>query len=119
MFAEPVSLSVGTETESLARVGFNPGKFQTVSGDLVLTVSHATTKNNRTRSIMRVDRMINVADPLTATLVRRIKDTVYIVLDSASSATGITAVEREKTVGALLGFINDATGRNKFVGGES
>lgn len=79
--ADPQSVTIDSTPYSLARVetGTNRSLYAYADESLKLTVSHQTSKN-RTRRMMRLDKRVVAADPLTS--VNEYKSLgVYLVID--------------------------------------
>jgi hypothetical protein len=118
-FSDPQSITFGTNTLSLPRVGSGPnsGVFQLSTGEAKLTISHSIGK--RARRTVRVDSQKVAPDPLfPATNVPR-SASVYIVVDAP--LVGFTNEELVDCIVGLADYLSASSAANAFhlVGGEN
>lgn len=80
-FADPQSVTIDAVPYSMPRVSSEPTKslYSTADENLKMTVSHQENKG-RTRRMVRLDKRVVAADPLTAVNVYQTV-AVYIVID--------------------------------------
>jgi len=119
-FADPQSLTVGSDTFSLPRTGFGDGsgRFSLESGDVELRISHQ--KGKRARSVVRVDMASTYHDPLLdAGVLVPVSMSVQLVVDRPLA--GFDSATRKAVVTALASWLTASSGANtaKFLGGES
>lgn len=117
MFSEPQSLTVGTATTTLPRVGMGDrnGLFEATAAGLRLRVSHILGK--RTRRTVRIDFTKTAADPLLDGVSRQYGSSVYLVIDHPQ--VGFTPVELEANAKALVTWLGTTGNLTKVVNGES
>jgi hypothetical protein len=97
MFADPIVVTLGTESESLPRISSKDmaSVYKSADGLNTISISHQLGKQ-RTRSLIRVDRSLLVANNATG-LESYQKHSAYLVLDYPSQnvhATSMTSVRQ-------------------------
>lgn len=115
MLTDPQSVTIDGVANSMPRVETAATKsiYKTADGTLKMTVSHQEAKG-RTRSMMRLDKTIVAADPLTA--VNQYKTAaVYLVTDVPLSGFSIDVID--DIVQGFKAWLITAT-VSKVLGGE-
>jgi hypothetical protein len=119
LFAEPLSITVGSSTVSLPRTGMGPdsGTFRTSDGAYTVTVSHAS--GRRHRRVFRLTSNKISADPLVPNQNIRAHAQAYLVVDHP--VNGFSAAEVQDLVKGLLSRLSAGTYADvtKLVGGEA
>lgn len=120
MFADPQSITVNAVAQSMPRVTTDGQKsiYRKADGTFTLTISHIPAgkgSDQRVRSMVRVDQIAVVPDPLTA-----VNDyetlSIYFVIDRP--LVGFTSTQVDQLMAALEGWI-DTTSVGKIYGQES
>lgn len=119
MFADPVSLTVGTDPQSLPRisVGDMTAKYRSGDGSLELTIAHSA--NKRERSVVRVTSNKVGEDPFDASKSRGYMAQAYLVIDAPLNGVGFTDADQESLVQGLLNFLSEGDALAKILGKES
>lgn len=106
MFADPQSLTYNTVAKSLVRVstGETSSVYRTADGEFQLRISHQESKG-RIRHLIRIDRTIVAADPLTAVNAYAFTG-MYFVVDEPKY--GFTDADHELLRAAFIAVINTA-----------
>ena len=115
MFADPQSLTYNTVAKSLVRVstGENASVYRTADGEFQLRISHQENKG-RVRHLIRVDRTVIAADPLTA-VNAYVFTGMYFVVDEPKY--GFTDADHELLRAAFVAICS-AANVAKLVAGE-
>lgn len=120
MFADPQSITVNAVAQSMPRVTTDGQKsiYRKSDGTFTLTISHIPSgkgSDQRVRSMVRVDQIAVVPDPLTA-----VNDyetlSIYFVIDRP--LVGFTSTQVDQLMAGLEGWI-DTTSIGKVFGQES
>lgn len=115
--SDPQTVTIDGTPVSLPNVA-RPGRsgiYESADGNLTLTISHVNGK--RARSVVRLDRKKIVADPLIATTNRQVSWSVQFVIDQP--LYGPTDAELTSDMDGLIGLVDNASFKARFVGGES
>ena len=116
--ADPQSVTVGSNTISLARTGsgLDQGTFSSNDGTVKMTVSHQYGKRNR--RLVRFDHSKIAADPLTSANTRY-SMSVQVVVDVP--VTGYSVAEAKQVWDGFAAALSASTGalETKILGGES
>jgi hypothetical protein len=117
MFTDPQTVTVSTIAKSLARTesGDHTGAFESTVDGLVLSVSHALARRNR--STVRLDCNKTSADPLVPSTNRPYSMSVYLVLDCPPQ--GFSTAEVTANAKALVDWLAIAGNQTKLVNHES
>lgn len=93
MFTDPQSVTIDGVANSLPRVNTQATKsiYKTADGSLQLTLSHQASKG-RTRRMMRLDKVVVAADPLSAVNSYQTA-AVYLVSDSPDVGFSIDNID--------------------------
>lgn len=117
MFTDPQSITVNSVAQSMPRVevGNRRAVYRKADGSYTMTVSHQNASNNRVRSMVRVDRVAVVPDPITA-----VNDeetlSAYFVIDRPIQ--GFTSTEVDQLIQGLKAWLT-TTAANQLYGQES
>lgn len=119
MFADPQSITVNAIAQSLARtsMGTNAGAFSKDDGTHRLTLSHNLGKFNQ--RLIRLDRRLTVADPLTTGNFYETSDSVWLV--SRTPQSGVSLASQKQLVDGFLAFLTASSGAKvtQLLAGES
>lgn len=117
MFADPQSVTINAVAKSCPRVGSETysGTFEDVADGLVLRVSHAL--NRRNRSTVRLDVSKTSADPLVPSTNRPYSMSCYLVLDAPPQ--GFSSTEIGYNLKGLIDWLADSGNQTKLVNRES
>jgi hypothetical protein len=117
MFADPTSVTINAVAKSLSRTTLDgrTGTFELASDGLILKVSHVIKK--RASRMVRLDRTVLRADPLTGLNVP-VTDNIWIVYN-APVGTTVPLAEQKYMLNALADFIKVAGNQDKFLNGEA
>jgi hypothetical protein len=117
MFSDPISVTINSVAKSLPRQSTSgtSSTYGSADGVWKLLISHATQKNGRIRSMIRLDQLAVVSNPLDST---NDYDTlsVYTVIDRP--AFGFTTAQVEQIAAGLFALLS-AGNIDKIVGMES
>lgn len=116
MFADPQSVTINAVPVSLPRVSVGDAEATYRSADEVvqMRISHQNTKG-RKRRMVRLDKTVIAADPLTAENASQ-KAGIYLVVDEPSF--GFEDADLDYLVDALIAWLSSAN-IAKLLGGES
>lgn len=116
MFSDPQTITVNAVAKPMPRVSSVDRKstYQMNDQTFTMVISHTTTKD-RLRSMVRIDQIAVVADPLT-----EVNDwetlTVYLVIDRPLQ--GFTAVQVDQLIAGFKTWL-DTTATGRLYGQES
>lgn len=115
MFADPQSLTYNSVAKSLVRVstGENSSVYRTADDEFQLRISHQESKG-RIRHLIRIDRKVIAADPLTA-VNAYVFTGMYFVVDEPKY--GFTDAEHELLRASFVTLIS-AANVAKLMAGE-
>lgn len=105
-FADPQSVTINSEAQSLPRVaiGSSDATYRKADGTVQLRISHQSNKG-RVRRMVRLDQTIIAADPLTAENDYQ-KAGVYLVIDEPE--VGFTDTQLDYLVDSLIAWLSSA-----------
>ncbi len=108
-FADPQSVTINAIATSLPRTGStsNSGTFQSADGLVKESISH-TNNGKRTRSMVRLDQSLAVADPVVPSNYLQTKLAVYLVVDRPN--VGLTPAQQKYLVDALVAYLAASSG---------
>jgi hypothetical protein len=117
MYTDPQTVTVNTVAKSLARTesGDHHGAFESTADGLVLSVSHALARRNR--STVRLDVSKTSADPLVPSTNRPYSMSCYLVVDVPPQ--GFSTAEITNNAKALIDWLAIAGNQTKLVNHES
>lgn len=117
MFADPQSVTINSVATSLPRVSVGSGTatYRAADGTVEMRISHQTTGKSRSRRMVRLDKTVIAADPLTSENASQ-KAGIYLVVDEP--LFGFTDAELDYLVDALILWLSSAN-IAKLLGGES
>lgn len=116
MFADPQSVTINSVAQSMPRVsvGVNEATYRTADETHQMRISHQATKG-RKRRMVRLDKTVIAADPLTAENSSQ-KLGVYLVVDEPTF--GFTDADIDYVIDGFIAWFT--TGNiAKVLGGES
>jgi len=115
LFADPQTITIAGSAKSLVRISDDGLKsiYQTADEEYRFTISHRKS-GNRTQRMIRLDRRIVAADPLTAAN-QYASAGVYIVIDQP--AFGFTSTQLKDACAGLMAWF-DATAQGKLLASE-
>lgn len=116
MYADPQSVTINTVPVSLPRVniGNNEATYKSADEQVQMRIAHQESKG-RKRHMVRLDKTVIAADPLTAENAAQ-RAGVYLVVDEPSFGFDDTALDFQ--VDALIDWLTSAN-IAKLLGGES
>jgi len=118
-FADPLSITVDSVAQSMARTGsgINTGQYTQDDGTNGLVISHQYGK--RTRRAMKFTDNKIAANPFDTTRNEKVSMSVTLVVDVPPQ--GYTIAEQQDIVDGLLAFLSASSGAmvTKLLGGES
>lgn len=116
MFADPQSVTINAVPVSLPRVsiGTNESTYRSADETVQMRISHQASKG-RKRRMVRVDKTVIAADPLTAENASQ-RAGVYLVVDEP--AFGFEDADLDYIVDALVAWLTSGN-IAKLLGGES
>lgn len=117
MFSDPLVVTYNTVAQNLAlveRLG-KRGVYQTADELFIATIQHQVQRNQRIRSVFRLDMNAVVSDPLDTD---HDQDTISIQSVLERPLRGFTVTDATRLKNAHLGFLTDANFA-KFFGQES
>nr|UJQ85831.1 MAG: hypothetical protein 2 [Leviviridae sp.] len=119
MFADPQSVTINTVANSLPRVsvGDHSASYTKDDETLEMTISHLSSRNGRTRRMVRLDTTKVASDPFIAGNNREVSASTYLVVDEPSDSS-FTNTELLNHVKGLVGWLTDAN-VSKVLAGES
>jgi len=117
MYTDPQTVTVNAVAKSLARTesGDHNGAFESTVDGLVLSISHALARRNR--STVRLDVNKTSADPLVPSTNRPYSMSCYLVVDVPPQ--GFSTVEITNNAKALIDWLAIAGNQSKLVNHES
>nr|UJQ84906.1 MAG: hypothetical protein 2 [Leviviridae sp.] len=121
MFADP-TITINAIAQALKRTGFgtNSGSFVTNDGTHRLTISHSASQGGGFQRMIRLDRIQNVANPLSTGESLEVLDSVWFV--SKTPKIGLLTVTQQKQlVDGFIAFLTASSGAaiTSLLGGES
>lgn len=116
MYADPQSITINAVPISLPRVsvGTNEATYRSADEVVQMRISHQSSKG-RKRRMVRVDKTVIAADPLTAENASQ-KAGIYLVIDEPSF--GFSDADLDYVVDGLIAWLSSAN-IAKLLGGES
>jgi hypothetical protein len=117
MYADPQTVTVNSVAKSLARTesGDHNGGFESSADGLVLSISHALARRNR--STVRLDVSKTSADPLVPSTNRPYSMSCYLVIDVPPQ--GFSTSEIQINAKALIDWLAIAGNQTKLVNHEA
>lgn len=117
MFADPQTVTINAVGKSLPRVGSGDyeGIFEDAADGLVLRISHALARRNR--STVRLDVTKTSADPLVPSTNKVMSMSAYLVLDVPPQ--GFSTTEITNNLKGLIDWLAIAGNQTKVVAHES
>lgn len=117
MFSDPQSVTINAVAKSLPRVESNGKKaiYRMADGAFTLTLSHQQTANKRIRSMVRLDQIAVVSDPLTTENDYETLST-YTVIDRPE--VGFSSTQVAQQIAGQASWL-DSTAVGKLFGLES
>jgi hypothetical protein len=109
MFADPQTVTLDSNPNTLPRVKVGDRTASYTNGDetLSLTISHSTTQRGRVRRVVRLDTSKVAADVFDANRSREVDAAAYLVVDELADSSYSNA-ELLTHVKGLLGWCTDA-----------
>lgn len=116
MFADPQSVTINSVPVSLPRiaVGSSEATYRSADETVQMRISHQSSKG-RKRRMVRVDKTVIAADPLSAENSSQ-KAGIYLVIDEPTF--GFADADLDYIVDALIAWLSSAN-IAKLLGGES
>jgi hypothetical protein len=117
MFSEPLNVTINAVAKGLSRVTLDgrTGSFERAADGLSLKISHTIKK--RASRMVRLDRTVLRADPLTGLQVA-VTDNVWLVYN-APIGTTVPLAEQKHMMTALGDLVKDTAFQDKFLNGEA
>lgn len=117
MFSDPQSVTINAVPVSLPRISVGDGKatYKSADGTVEMRISHVLTNKNRNRHMVRLNKTVIAADPLTAEN-SSCEAGVYIVIDEPQFGFDDTNLDYQ--VDALIAWLTSGN-IAKVLGGES
>lgn len=119
MFAEPLSVTIGTDTHALPRVTME--KFRSgwgdPSGTVSATIAHSLTTNEQSQ--VRIDLKKVIEDPLSSGNNIPVQASAWLVVRAPKNQIGFTDEELGKLAKALTGLVNSTGFLTHFLQKES
>jgi len=105
MFADPIAnVTYNAVAQTVPRISTSGGKsiYRVADGSLVVTISHQVINNGKVRSLLRIDRNVDVNSDLTLE-----NEAAYLVLERP--ATGFSETDTVNLVTCLTGLLTAST----------
>lgn len=119
MFADPITMSIDTETITLPRVstGDMQSRYRSADGKFELEIAHSA--NKRERTLVKVRTNTIGSDPFNAERSRSYTAFAHLVIDAPLNGVGFTDADQKALIDGLLGFLSESENLLKILGKES
>lgn len=106
-FSDPQTITIDAIAKicNLVEPGTNKSVYATADEEIKLTISHQTTSKDRTRRMVRIDRRIVAADPLTSKNEYKTAG-IYLVIDEPEY--GFSDTDLDKVVQGFCAWLSSA-----------